>query len=138
MGVMKAEIPPEVTEYKEKMFFGLTVRQLICAGIGLGLAIPTGMFGSKFLPSDVVQYAVVLEIIPCAAIGWLRINDMTFEKYAKKVIQFQLFSQKRKFKYLPELVDTQNQIKDIAYREDIENKKSERKNRKRGNKKCPK
>lgn len=138
MGVMKAEIPPEITEYKEKMFFGLTVRQLICAGIGLGLAIPTGMFGSKFLPSDVVQYAVVLEIIPCAAIGWLRINDMPFEKYAKKVIQFQIYSQKRKFKYLPELVDTQNQIKDIAYREDVKNKKSERKNKKRGNKKCPK
>ena len=34
MGVMKRKIPAEITSFKEKFFFGLTVRQLICgAGI---------------------------------------------------------------------------------------------------------
>lgn len=127
MGVMKAEIPPEITEYKEKMFFGLTVRQLVCTAIGLALAIPTGMFGSKVLPSDVVQYAVVFEIIPCAAIGWLKINDMPFEKYFIKAMTYYISNQKRKFKYTSELYDIQNQIRDIAYNEDVESLKREHK-----------
>lgn len=127
MGVMKAEIPPEITDYKEKMFFGLTVRQLVCTAIGLALAIPTGMFGSKVLPSDVVQYAVVFEIIPCAAVGWLRINDMPFEKFFKKAMIYYISNQKRKFKYTSELYDIQNQIRNIAYNEDVESLKREHK-----------
>lgn len=131
MGVMKAEIPPEITEYKEKMFFGLTVRQLICTGIGLALAIPTGMFGSKVLPSDVVQYAVVFEIIPCAAVGWLRINDMPFEKFLKKAMTYYMSNQKRKFKYTSELYDIQIQIRNIAYNEDAESLKREHKKKRK-------
>ena len=44
MGVMKRKIPAEITSFKEKFFFGLTVRQLICGAGILALAIPTGIF----------------------------------------------------------------------------------------------
>lgn len=131
MGIMKAEIPPEITEYKEKMFFGMTVRQLICLGIGLGLAIPTGMFGSKVLPEDIIGFAIMLEVIPCACIGWLQINEMPFEKYAKKVIAYYGGNQKRKFKYIPEICNTSSQLREIVYQEELLAKKNNKKKKKR-------
>lgn len=127
MGIMKAEIPPEITEYKEKMFFGLTVRQLICMGVGLGLAIPTGLYGSKILPDDIVGFAVMFEVIPCAAIGWLRINDMPFEKYAKKAMAYYTGNQKRKYVYLPEIYQTSDQIRNIVFQEEVAEKKKKKK-----------
>lgn len=127
MGMMRAEIPPEVTSYEEKFFLGLTVRQLICVAVGFGLAIPTGIFGSKVLPSDIVQWAIVFETIPCAAIGWLKINDMHFEVYAKKMITFMIENQKRKFKYTSNLLSIQTEIREMVYKNDVAEKKERRK-----------
>lgn len=70
MGVMKRKIPAEITSYKEKFFFGLTVRQLICGAGILALAIPTGIFGSKFFTQDTVGWIILIEVVPLAAIGF--------------------------------------------------------------------
>lgn len=130
MGMMKAEIPPEITGFKEKLFFGLTVRQLICAAGGLAVAIPTGLFGSKIMSSDMVQWAVVIEVIPFIAMGWLRYNDMPCEKIAKKILSYYFGNQKRKFKYTPPIVEIQTELRDIAFRCDEEERKNSRKKRK--------
>lgn len=132
MGLMRAEIPPEITEYKEKFFFGLTVRQLASVAVMAALAVPTAMFGSKIMPSDVVEWLVVLEVIPCAAIGWLRFNDMPFEKYAKKVINYYISKQKRKFEYVPTSYELLMEVQQINYQNDIDRLKEEKKKRKRG------
>lgn len=62
MGVMKKNIPAEITSFKEKFFFGLTVRQLICGAGILALAVPTGIFGSKFLSQDTVGWLILIEV----------------------------------------------------------------------------
>lgn len=135
MGLMRAEIPPEITEYKERLFFGLTARQLACVAVGATLAVPTGMFGSKIMPQDVVEWLVVLEVIPCAAVGWLRFNDMPFEKYAVKVAQYFFANQKRKFIYEPDSMELLDEIRRISYQNDCETIKNEKKmKRKRGKK----
>jgi hypothetical protein len=80
MGVMKVSVPPEVTEYKEKFFLGMTVRQLAFTVCGLAIAVPTGIFGSKVLPEDVIMWAVTLEAIPFVAFGFFQYNGMPLEK----------------------------------------------------------
>ena len=52
MGSLGSDIPPEIMEYKEKFFFGLTVRQLGCAAGALALAVPTGLIGINYMSQD--------------------------------------------------------------------------------------
>jgi hypothetical protein len=127
MGDMRAEIPPEVTEFKEKFFFGLTVRQLVCSAGMLALTIPTGFFGKNYLSSDMVQWAVVLEAAPFIAMGFIRYNDMPFEKIARKVWNYYFTSQRRKVKYTPPIIALHDEMTEVAYIESIAIRKAEKK-----------
>jgi hypothetical protein len=124
---MRAEIPPEVTEFKEKFFFGLTVRQLVCSAGMLALTIPTGFFGKNYLSSDMVQWAVVLEAAPFIAMGFIRYNDMPFEKIARKVWNYYFTSQRRKVKYTPPIIALHDEMTEVAYIESIAIRKAEKK-----------
>ena len=66
--MIRAEIPQDVTEYKEQFFFGMTTRQLICVVLMLVLAVVTFVFGKKFLSTDILVYAIMLEVAPLAAV----------------------------------------------------------------------
>lgn len=101
MGVMRRSVPAEIKSFKEKFFFGLTVRQLVCGAGILALAIPTGVFGSKIMSQDTVGWLIILEVAPLAAIGWASYNDMPIEKIGKKALAYYFGIQKRKFKYTP-------------------------------------
>lgn len=101
MGVMRRSVPAEIKAFKEKFFFGLTVRQLICGAGILALAIPTGVFGSKIMSQDTVGWVIILEVAPLAAIGWANYNDMPIEVIGKKALAFYFGIQKRKLKYTP-------------------------------------
>ena len=85
MGVMKRKIPAEITSFKEKFFFGLTVRQLICGAGILALAIPTGIFGSKFFTQDTVGWIILIEVVPLAAIGWFNLTICPSKLSAKRL-----------------------------------------------------
>lgn len=101
MGVMRRSVPAEIKAFKEKFFFGLTVRQLICGAGILALAIPTGIWGNKIMSQDTVGYLIILEVAPLAAIGWASYNDMPIEVIGKKALAYYLGNQKRKLKYTP-------------------------------------
>ena len=101
MGVMRRSVPAEIKAFKEKFFFGLTVRQLICGAGILALAIPTGLWGNKIMSQDMVGYLIILEVAPLAAIGWASYNDMPIEKIGKKALAYYFGIQKRKMKYTP-------------------------------------
>ena len=62
--MIKADIPQDVTEYKEQFFFGLTIRQFVCGVVMIALAVITFLIGSKFIPTDVLVYIVILEVAP--------------------------------------------------------------------------
>lgn len=101
MGVMRRSVPAEIKAFKEKFFFGLTVRQLICGAGILALAIPTGIWGNKIMSQDMVGYIIMLEVVPLAAIGWASYNDMPIEVIGKKALAYYFGVQKRKLKYTP-------------------------------------
>ncbi len=47
--MIKADIPQDIREYKEQFFFGLNLRQLVCAVIMILLAVGTFLIGHKFI-----------------------------------------------------------------------------------------
>lgn len=78
--MIEIRIPKEIKNYREKFFFGLTVRQCLCAAAALLLCVPLYIFGGKFLPQEAISWLVIVIAAPLMLVGFFRYNDMTFEK----------------------------------------------------------
>ncbi|HBP65248.1 MAG TPA: hypothetical protein DD730_13510 [Desulfosporosinus sp.] len=84
---IEVRIPKEITEYKEKIIFGLSIRQLICFTVAITLGVGTYIFVTKWSNADVASYVVIVEVMPIFAIGFIKKNGFTFEKYAAMMFQ---------------------------------------------------
>ena len=63
------------------MFFGLNARQFIFALLAVGVAIGV-YFGLKdHLGTETVSWLCILSAVPFAAMGFLKYNGMTAEKF---------------------------------------------------------
>lgn len=111
--MIKADIPQDVTEYREQFFFGLTIRQFVCALAMIALAVLTFLLGSKFMTTDILVYIVILEVAPLAAVGFMRYNGMPFEKIASTVFEFYFSKQRRGMQYLPDEIGIFDEVRRI-------------------------
>ena len=41
--MISVSVPKEISDYKEKVIFGLSLRQLVCGVIAVGVAVATGL-----------------------------------------------------------------------------------------------
>lgn len=114
--MIKADVPQDVTEYKEQFFFGMNSRQLICSVLMIVLAVVTFLIGSKFISTDILVYITIIEIAPLAAVGFLKYNGMGFEKIAATVVEFYVSNQRRKMEYLPEEMEIHDAVRNIHIR----------------------
>lgn len=98
--MIEVRIPKEITEYKEKVIFGLSIRQLMFFTLTIILSLFSYFVLTKKLglSMDSASYVIILESLPLLAIGFIKINGFTFEKYAVLVIRHKLGIQKRKYK----------------------------------------
>ncbi len=129
--MIKADVPQDVTEYKEQFFFGMNSRQLICSVLMIALAVLTFLVGSKFISTDILVYITIFEIAPLAAVGFLKYNGMGFEKIAATVMDFYVSNQRRRMEYLPEEMQIHDAVREIYIRRLEEDRRAEKKNMKR-------
>ena len=100
--MIEIKIPKEITEYKEKFLFGLTVRQLVSAVVALAICVPLFIFGKDYLGEDLVGWIIILVAIPVFAFGFFRYDGMPFEKFLALIYrQKWVEPQKRKYEELP-------------------------------------
>ncbi len=129
--MIRADVPQDVTEYKEQFFLGMTGRQLACVVLMLILAVATFLFGRNFVTSDILIYLIILEVAPLAAVGFLKYNGMGIEKIAVKVKDFYFGCQRRKMTYLPAETKIHDKVREIYIAEiEAERKKELREIRK--------
>lgn len=124
--MIKADIPQDVTEYREQFFFGLTIRQFVCALGMIVLAALTFLIGSKFVTTDILVYIVIFEVSPLAAVGFMRYNGMPFERIAATVSSFYFGEQRRKMKYLPNEIVVFDEVRKLRLAE-LEKERAEEK-----------
>ena len=129
--MIKADVPQDVTEYKEQFFFGMNSRQLICSVLMIALAVLTFLVGNKFISTDILVYITIFEIVPLAAVGFLKYSGMGFEKIAATVIDFYVSNQRRRMEYLPEEMQIHDAVREIYIRRREEDRRAEKKNMKR-------
>lgn len=100
MGMMKRRIPSELKSYESQMFFGLTVRQVVCIVCAAVLCVPTFLIVRHYVSIDTLRWLMVLEAAPFAAVGWFKYNDMPLEKMAFKIFGFYSGRRKRKWQFI--------------------------------------
>ena len=99
--MIEIRVPKEIKNYREKFFFGLTVRQCVCAAAALLICVPLYIFGGKFLPEELLSWLVMIIAAPLMLVGFFRYNDMTFEKFAVEWFYHTFAPQKRIYSFEP-------------------------------------
>lgn len=133
--MIEIKIPKEITDYKEKFLFGLTVRQLVSAVVALAVCVPLFIFGKDYLGEDLVGWIIILVAIPVFAFGFFRYDGMPFEKFLALIYrQKWVEPQKRKYEELPVFWNCREEIIDDEIAHQLaaiksNNRKSKRKER---------
>lgn len=129
--MIEIKMPKEITEYKEKFLFGLTVRQCVSAAAALAICVPLFIFGKDYLGEDMVGWLVILIAVPIFAFGFFKYEGMPFEQFLLLLYRQKWAEpQKRKYEELPVFWDCRNEIiEDELAHQIAELKHKERKER---------
>ena len=66
---------------------GLTLRQLLCSGIAIGLAVLIYLWAKPLLGQETASWLCILAAAPIAAAGFLSYDGLPFEKFVIIVLE---------------------------------------------------
>ena len=78
---MEVKINREIRDYTDSMFFGLSLRQFIFSVLACGVAVGVYFLLKPTLGLETVSWVCILAAVPFAAIGFLKYNGLTAEKF---------------------------------------------------------
>ena len=78
---MEVKINREIRNYTEAVFFGLSLRQIIFSVCALAVAVVVFFFLKPYLGTETVSWLCILAAAPFAALGFIKYNGMTAEKF---------------------------------------------------------
>lgn len=78
---MEVKINREIRNYTESMFFGLSLRQFIFSVCACVVAVGLYFLLKPHLGTETVSWVCVLGAAPFAALGFVKYNGMTAEKF---------------------------------------------------------
>ncbi len=78
---MEVRINREIREYTESMFFGLSLRQFIFSVLACGVAVGIYLGLNPILGTETTSWVCIVAAFPFAAMGFLKYNGMTAEKF---------------------------------------------------------
>lgn len=80
---ISVSVPKEITEYKSKIFFGLSGRQFVTFVASAGLAVGIGClcyFGLG-ISIETTGNIIIVAVLPLASFGFIRPHNMPLERY---------------------------------------------------------
>lgn len=92
---MERKINKEIREYREAMFWGLTLRQFLFSVLGLGISVGIYFLLRGRLGMEAVSWACIFGMLPCAMLGFVTYNKMPAEKFLWTVIKTELLTPKK-------------------------------------------
>ena len=78
---MEIKINKEIRNYKETIFFGLSLRQFICSVLAVGAAVALYFCLHGILGQETVSWVCIVGAAPIAAAGFFHYNGLTLEKF---------------------------------------------------------
>ena len=79
---MDIKINKEIRNYKETLFFGLSLRQFACSVLAVGVAVGLYFALRNVLDRETVSWLCIVGAAPIAVAGFFKYNGMTLEKFA--------------------------------------------------------
>lgn len=113
--MIEVKIPAEIQEYKSKLVFGLSTRQIIAIAGALAVGIPLGVLGHGHISGDTLSWLVILSVVPFAGWGFMTFKGMRFEVFMKAFLSLNFLPQRRIYE------DTDMNIFHSLHEEIIEN-----------------
>ncbi|MDL2300135.1 PrgI family protein [Clostridiaceae bacterium OttesenSCG-928-D20] len=78
---MEVKINREIRDYTESMFFGLSLRQFVFSLAALAVAVGLYFLLRSHLGTETVSWMCMLGAAPFAAMGFIKYNGMTAERF---------------------------------------------------------
>ena len=78
---MEVNVNHEIRDYKESMFFGLSLRQFIFSLLAVITAVVLYFSLSPHLGTETVSWICILGAVPFAAMGFVRYHGMNCEQF---------------------------------------------------------
>lgn len=94
---MQIKTNREVRDYKEEVYFGMNMRQLIFSALAVGAALGVYLLCNRRMPMEVVSWLCVAAAVPFAAFGFIRWHGMSFEQIIRVFIRSRLVLRKPLF-----------------------------------------
>ena len=79
--LMEVKINREIRNYTEAMFFGLSLRQFIFSVCACAVAVGLYFLLKPYAGTETVSWMCILGAAPFAALGFIKYNGMTAEKF---------------------------------------------------------
>lgn len=79
--LMEVKINREIRNYTEAMFFGLSLRQFIFSVCACAVAVGLYFLLKPYVGTETVSWMCILGAAPFAALGFIKYNGMTAEKF---------------------------------------------------------
>lgn len=78
---MQLKINKEIRDFKESIFFGLSMRQLLFSAIACAIAVWLYFAFINKLGMELTSWICMIGALPFASIGFITIQGMTFERF---------------------------------------------------------
>lgn len=83
---MQIPINKEIRHYQEEIFLGLNLRQMICSGAAIAVAVAVYLGLTPLLGHETAGWICIVAAAPIAAAGFFTYDCLTFEKFLLVVI----------------------------------------------------
>lgn len=93
---MEVKINKEIRQYKENIFFGLSLRQFICSVLACIVAVGIYFIFKPILNNTgTVSWLCIAGAVPFALLGFAKYNGMTAEKFIVAWIKSEILTPKK-------------------------------------------
>lgn len=92
---MEVKINREIREYTESIFFGLSLRQFIFSICACVVAVILYFLLKPYCGIETLSWVCILGAAPFAALGFIKYNGMTAEKFVVAWIKSTILTPKR-------------------------------------------
>ena len=92
---MEVKINREIRDYSESVYFGLTLRQFIFSVLACLIAVLIYFVLKPYFGLETLSWLCILAAVPFAAIGFVKYNGMTAEKFFMAWLKSEVLTPKK-------------------------------------------
>ena len=91
---MEVKINKEIRNYKENIYFGLSLRQFIFSLLACGMAVLLYFMFRSYCGTETLSWICILGAIPFAALGFIKYNGMNLEAFILAYVKAEILTPK--------------------------------------------